>query len=111
MTLRPRTRLGWFARITHWMISLVPTLGVFVVLGFVFGPAVAIVGFALGLLGLAYAYRRGMKLRRVMKEDPAAAFRSMDKSAIREGKLFAGIAFVTMGVCIVAIVAIFATHT
>jgi hypothetical protein len=111
MTLRPQTRLGWFARITLWAISLVPTFGVFVALGFAFGPPVAIVGFVLGLLGLAYAYRSGMKLRRVMKEDPAAAFRSMDKSAIREGKFFAGIAFVTMGVGIVALVAIFATHT
>jgi len=111
VTLKPQTRLGWVARITFWAISLVPTLGVFVALGFAFGPAVAIAGFVLGLLSLAYAYRRGMKLRRVMKEDPAAAFRSMDKSAIREGKLLAGIAFVTIGVGVVAIVAIFATHT
>lgn len=111
MTLRPRTPVGWFARITVWAISLVPTLGVFVALGFAFGPAVAIVGFVLGLLGLAYAYRSGMKLRHAMQEDPAAAFRRMDKSAIREGKLFAGFAFLTMGVGIVAIIAIFATHT
>lgn len=110
MTLRPQPRLRWFARIAIWTLSLVPAVVVFVVLGFAFGAWVAAFTFALAALSVVYAYRRGMRLRRLMEADPAAAFRDMDRRATREGKFYAGVAFATMGVGIVAIIVVFATH-
>ena len=110
MTLPPRTHLGWSARIALWVVSLVPALGVYIALGLAFGPWIASFAFVLSALAMAYAHRRGLKLRRVMKSDPPAAFRTIDRGATREGKLYAAISFVTIGVGVIAIIVVFATR-
>ncbi len=87
-----------------------PTVAVYVALGLAYGVWVAVSAFLLSTLAMTYAVRRGLKLRRIMKTDPAAAFRTIDRSATREGKFYAGISFLTIGVGIIAIIAVFATH-
>ena len=106
VTLAPRTRLGRLARISHSVLSLAVAVGVFVALGFALGPGVAVFGFVVGALMMVFAYRRGMRLRRRMKEDPVATMRSMDREASALGKFYAGFAFATMGVCVVVIIAV-----
>jgi hypothetical protein len=111
VTLTPRTRVGLFARITNSVVSLAVVAGVFVGLGFAVGPGVAIFGFVLAALTMLYAVRRGLKLRLLRRTDPAAVDRIVDRSATRIGKFYAGLAFATMGIGVIAIIAVLVTHT
>ena len=111
MTLTPHTRRAWFLRITHSVFALVLVVGVFVALGFALGPGVAAFGFILTALMMVSAVWWGLRLRRRMETDPVATTRSIDRMNTAFGKFYAAVAFAIMGIGIVAIIAVFATHT
>lgn len=110
MTLAPRTRLGRSARIAHSLLSLAVVVGVFVGLGYALGVGWAASFFILFVLMMVFAYWRGMKLRQRMKTDPVGTMRDIDRTNTAFGKFYAGIAFATMGIGIVAIIVVFVTH-
>jgi hypothetical protein len=110
VTVAPRTRLGWFARIAHSVLTLAVVVGVFVGVGYALGAGIAALFFVLFVLMMVFAYWRGMKLRRRMKADPVGTMRSIDRTNTALGKFYASVAFATMGVGMVAIIAVFASH-
>ena len=60
---------------------------------------------------MTYAYRRGVKLRQRMEDDPAGTWRSIDRTNTAFGKWLAGMAFVTAALRgLVGLIALIATH-
>jgi hypothetical protein len=111
MTDDGRTRrFAIFASLTHSVLSLALILGGFVFIGFEFGPGFAAFGFIVLAGVMAFAYRRGLKLRQRMKDDPAGTWRSIDRTNVAFGKFFAGMTFVVMAFALVALIALIATH-
>jgi ABC-type transport system involved in multi-copper enzyme maturation permease subunit len=94
----------------HSLLSLALILGAFVAIAFMFGPAPAIAGFIVLAALMTYAYRRGIKLRQRMEDDPAGTWRSIDRTNIAFGKWFAGMAFVTAAFVLVGLIALIVTH-
>jgi hypothetical protein len=92
------------------VLSLAVLVGVFVGLGYALGVGWAASLFVLFVLMMVFAYRRGMKLRQRMKMDPVGTMRDIDRTNTAFGKFYAGLAFVTMGIGVVAIIVVFATH-
>ena len=110
VTSPPSTRLGWFVRGTNSLLSLAIIVGLFVALGFAFGAGLAAAGFIFVALLMAVSYWWGMKLRRRMKTDPEGTWRSIDRTNTAVGKLFAAAGLTLVGVCILGIIALIATH-
>jgi anaerobic C4-dicarboxylate transporter len=106
----PRSRAGRIGLHLLTLIELAAAAAFFVALGFALGPGVIGVTAVITIVALGWGYLRGRKRRELRRSDPVAARRMDDRDATRLGKMYAGFAFVTMGVCIVAIVVIFATH-
>ncbi|HEY2353582.1 MAG TPA: hypothetical protein VGH79_01615 [Gaiellaceae bacterium] len=84
MTESRRThRLAIFASLTHSVLALALILGAFVFFGFVLGPGFAVFGFIVLVAVMAYAYRRGLKLRQRMKGDPAGTWAALTEPTSR----------------------------
>lgn len=110
MSILPRHR---GARIALHLLSLIEwtaAAAFLIALGLAVGPGVIVFTGVVTILAAAVGYRHARRLGRLARSDPAAAERLRDKDWTRFGKFYAGIAFLTMGCCIVAIIAIFATH-
>jgi hypothetical protein len=92
------------------LIEVAAAVAFFVALGFALGPGVISATAVIAVIALGLGYWPARKRRQLLRSDPVAAQRMSDRDATRLGKVYAGFAFATMGVCIVAIIVIFATH-
>jgi len=106
----PRSRAGRIGLYLLRFIELAALVAFFVALGFALGPGIIAFTAAITVLASGFGYWRARRVRRLRRTDPAAAQRMSDREMTRFGKFYAGIAFLTMGVGIVAIIVVFATH-
>jgi UPF0716 family protein affecting phage T7 exclusion len=106
----PRSRSGRIGLHLLSLIEVAAAVALVVALGFALAPAVIVFTAVITVLAVGWGYRRGRRLRRLLRIDPGAAQRLSDRDATRIGKLYAGLAFATMAASVIAIIAIFATH-
>lgn len=110
MTMLPRSRLG---RVGLWVLRFVELsapIALLIILGRTVGRGFVIFMAAMTVLALAFGWWLGRRAWRLRRSDPAGAQRAFDRDMTAFGKFFAVISALMMGIGIVAVIVIFATH-
>jgi hypothetical protein len=110
VSMLPRSQGGRIGLHLLHVIELAALVAFFVALGFALGPGIIAFTAVMTLLAGGIGYWQARKVVRLRRTDPAAAQRLSDRQFTHFGKIYAGIAFLVMGTCIVAIIVIFVTH-